>query len=44
MVQLFYTTYVSVDRAHTELFCAKVDNGGIMWVISIVQEIFIIAS
>ena len=44
MVQLFYTTYVSVDRAHSELFCAKVENGCIMWVINIVQEIFISAS
>ena len=44
MVQLFYTTYISVDRAHSELFCAKADNGGIMWVINIVQETFISAS
>ena len=29
MVQLFYTTYISVDLAHHEIFCAKVGQGGI---------------
>ena len=29
MVLLFYTTYISVDHAHHELFCAKVGKGGI---------------
>ena len=26
---LFYTTYISVDRAHHEIFRAKVGKGGI---------------
>ena len=30
MVLLFYTTYISVDLAHHEIFCAKVGKGGIM--------------
>ena len=29
MVLLFYTTYISVDLAHHEIFRAKVDKGGI---------------
>ena len=29
MVQLFYTTYISVDLAHHEIFRAKVGKGGI---------------
>ena len=29
MVQLFYTTYISVDLSHHEIFCAKFGNGGI---------------
>ena len=30
MVYLFYTTYISVDLAHHEIFRAKVGKGGIM--------------
>ena len=30
MVLLFYTTYISVDLAHHEIFCAKVGEGGII--------------
>ena len=30
MVYLFYTTYISVDLAHHEIFLAKVGKGGIM--------------
>ena len=33
MVYLFYTTYISVDLAHHEIFCVKVDMGGIRIVI-----------
>ena len=29
MVQLFYTTYISVDNVHHEIFRAKVGKGGI---------------
>ena len=29
MVLLFYTTYISVDLAHHEIFCVKVGKGGI---------------
>ena len=29
MVSLFYTTYISVDLAHREIFRAKVGKGGI---------------
>ena len=29
MVQLFYTTYISVDIVHHEIFHAKVGKGGI---------------
>ena len=29
MVLLFYTTYISVDIAHQEIFLAKVGKGGI---------------
>ena len=29
MVYLFYTTYISVDLAHHEIFRAKVGKGGI---------------
>ena len=31
MVYLFYTTYISVDLAHHEIFRAKVGKGGINW-------------
>ena len=30
MVYLLYTTYISVDLAHHEIFHAKVGKGGIM--------------
>ena len=30
MVYVFYTTYISVDLAHHEIFHAKVDKGGII--------------
>ena len=30
MVYLFYTTYISVDLAHHEIFRAKVGKGGII--------------
>ena len=30
MVLLIYTTYISVDLAHHEIFHAKVGKGGIM--------------
>ena len=30
MVELFYTTYISVDLAHHEIFYAKVGKGGII--------------
>ena len=30
MVYLFYTTYISVDLAHYEIFRAKVGQGGII--------------
>ena len=33
MVYLFYTTYISVDLAHHEIFHAKVGKGGINGVI-----------
>ena len=29
MVLLFYTTYISIDLAHLEIFRAKVGKGGI---------------
>ena len=29
MVKLFYTTYISVDLAHHEIFHAKFGKGGI---------------
>ena len=29
MVYLFYTTYISVDLVHHEIFCAKVGKSGI---------------
>ena len=29
MVKLFYTTYISVDLAHHEIFHSKVGKGGI---------------
>ena len=29
MVQLFYTTYISVDLTHHKIFSAKVGKGGI---------------
>ena len=31
MEQLFYTTYISVDHAHHEIFHAKVGKGGVMY-------------
>ena len=31
MVYLVYTTYISVDLAHHEIFGAKVGKGGIIW-------------
>ena len=34
MVYLFYTTYISVDLAHHEIFHAKVGKGGISTVIA----------
>ena len=34
MVLLFYTTYISVDLAHHELFCAKVGKGDILIMMS----------
>ena len=30
MLEIFYTTYISVDLAHHEIFGAKVGKGGIM--------------
>ena len=30
MVYLFYATYISVDLAHDEIFCAKIGKGGII--------------
>ena len=30
MVLLFYTTYISEDLAHHDMFSAKVGKGGIM--------------
>ena len=35
MVELFYTTYISVDLAHHEIFHAKVGKGGIIGIIGI---------
>ena len=32
MVLLFYTTYISVDLAHREIFHAKVGKGGINYI------------
>ena len=32
MVFLFYSTYISVDLAHHEIFRAKVGKGGIIMV------------
>ena len=34
MVLLFYTTYISVDVAHHDIFRAKVGKGGILVLIS----------
>ena len=34
MVYLFYTTYISIDLAYHELFCAKAGKGGILKVYS----------
>ena len=31
MVKLFYTTHISVDLAHREIFPAKVGKGGIKY-------------
>ena len=33
MVLLFYTTYISVNLAHHEIFRAKVGKGGIKYVV-----------
>ena len=30
LVYLFYTTYISVNLAHHEIFCAKIGKGGII--------------
>ena len=30
MIQLFYTTYISVDLAHHRICCAKAGKGGKM--------------
>ena len=30
---VFYTTYISVDRAHREIFRAKVGKGGTMHIV-----------
>ena len=38
MVLLFYTTYISVDLAHHEIFHAKVGKGGIITVESNVNS------
>ena len=42
MVKLVYTTYISVDLAHHEIFCAKVGNGGIM--ISTATKLYYLAN
>ena len=34
MVLLFYTTYISVDLAHHEIFRAKFGKGGIKFILS----------
>ena len=39
MVQLFYTTYISVDLAHQAIFHAKVGKGGISIVVYIGRPI-----
>ena len=39
MVQLFYTTYISVDLAHQAIFHAKVGKGGITIVVYIGRPI-----
>ena len=31
MIKLLYTTYISVDLAHHEIFRTKVGKGGIMY-------------
>ena len=39
MVQLFHTTYISVDLAHHEILRAKVGKGGIIHVTTAPKEI-----
>ena len=39
MVKLLYTTYISVDLAHHEIFRAKVGKGGIILHILLVAKI-----
>ena len=39
MVLLFYTTYISEDLAHHEIFRAKVGKGGITLVSTIKYEL-----
>ena len=41
MVQLFYTTYISVDLAHNEIFRAKVGKGDIIFVKRRIERLFI---
>ena len=38
MVWLFYTTYISVDIAHYEIFHAKVGKGGIKEVTALMTD------
>ena len=33
MVELFYTTYISVDLGHHEIYCANVGKGGIIFAV-----------
>ena len=42
MVLLFYTTYISVDLAHHEIFRAEVGKGGIKKYISFAIQMFIV--
>ena len=40
MVKLFYTTYISVDLAHYEIFHAKVGKCGISYcIVSLMKQI-----
>ena len=38
MIQLFYTTYISGDPAHHEIFRAKVGKGGIKQSLNYLHE------